>query len=97
MRWKAAAQDQPNAVGTLGRMYSGGQGVTPSWRRARELYKRASELGDPKAVQGMQFLTQAIAAVTSSGKTTSHHPQLGSHIYSRLRIPFRIAGRPPHG
>ena len=28
---KAAAQDHPNAVGTLGVMYFGGKGVAPSW------------------------------------------------------------------
>ena len=32
---KAAAQDQPKAVGQLGTMYSDGQGVTPSFRRTR--------------------------------------------------------------
>ena len=65
---KAAAQDYPTAVGQLGVMYFEGQGAAPSWRRARELYERAIELGDSVAVQNMQNLTQDIAAVTSSGK-----------------------------
>ena len=65
---KAAAQNYPTAVGELGVMYMHGKGVTPSWRRARELYKRAIELGDSKgAVENMQILTECIAAVTSSG------------------------------
>ena len=43
---KAAAQDDPDAVGLLGNMYFDGEsGVTPSWRRARELYQRAIEKG----------------------------------------------------
>ena len=54
---KAAAQDQPNAVGQLGLMYKQGKGVTPSWRRARELYQRAIELGSSTAVKNMQILT----------------------------------------
>ncbi len=62
---KAAAQDQPNAVGALGTMYFDGTGVTPSWRRAREYYKRAIELGNSKAVENMQELTKSIQNVTS--------------------------------
>ena len=65
---KAAAQDDPDAVGALGTMYFEGEGVTPSWRRARELYERAIELGNSVAVQNMQTLTRSIANVTSSGK-----------------------------
>ena len=61
---KAAAQDHPDAVGLLGGMYFEGEGVTPSWRRARELYERAIELGDSKSVEDMQKLTRNIAAVT---------------------------------
>ena len=55
---KAAAQDYPAAVGQLGTMYSDGEGVTPSWRRARELYQRAIELGSSQAVKYMQTLTK---------------------------------------
>ena len=65
---KAAAQDDPKAVGLLGVMHGMGKGVTPSWRRAREHYERAIELGNPQAVQNMLTLTQSIANVTSSGK-----------------------------
>ena len=61
---KAAAQDHPEAVGQLGAMYAEGKGVTPSWRRARELYKRAIELGSSLAVEAMQDLTQDIQAVS---------------------------------
>ena len=52
----------------LGVMYFEGKGVAPSWRRARELYERAIELGNAQAVKNMQTLTQSIANVTSSGK-----------------------------
>ena len=62
---KAAAQDQPNAVGQHGVMYSKGLGVTPSWRRARELYKRAIELGNSEAMTNMQTITESIAEVTN--------------------------------
>ena len=65
---KAAAQDDPNAIGELGTMYFNDDGVNPSWRRARELFERAIELGNPQAVQNMLTLTQSIANVTSSGK-----------------------------
>ena len=61
---KAAAQDYPSAVGELGWMHEHGKGVTPSWRRARELYERAIELGHPKSVKNMQILTQSIQNVS---------------------------------
>ena len=61
---KAAAQDDPDAVGQLGVMYFGGEGVAPSYRRAREHYQRAIELSDQLAVENMQTLTESIAAVT---------------------------------
>ena len=62
---KAAAQDYPNAVGLLGGMYFEGEGVTPSWRRARELYERAIELGNSEAMTNMQTITESIAEVTN--------------------------------
>ena len=65
---KAAAQDDPDAIGLLGVMYSKGKGVIPSWRRARELCERAIELGNSKSVENMQILTQSAAEVTSSQK-----------------------------
>ena len=65
---KAAAQDYPKAVGQIGVMYFDGKGVAPSYRRAREHYQRAIELGNSMAVENMQILTQSIANVTSSGK-----------------------------
>ena len=62
---KAAAQDDPDAVGQLGVMYHEGKGVvTPSFRRARELYQRAIELGNSKAVENMQTLTNNIQNVS---------------------------------
>ena len=45
-------------------MYNNGEGVTPSWRRARELYQRAIELGDSMAVKAMQALTECIQKVS---------------------------------
>ena len=61
---KAAAQDEPHAVGQLGIMYFEGTGVTPSWRRARELYQRAIELGSSQSVENMQHLTKSIQEVS---------------------------------
>ena len=61
---KAAAQDLPGALNSLGVVFDAGKGVTPSWRRARELTKRAIELGDSRAVESMQTLTQSIQNVS---------------------------------
>ena len=61
---KAAAQNHPDAIGTLGVMYENGEGVTPSWRRARELYQRAIELGNSRAVKHMQTLAKVIQKVS---------------------------------
>ena len=61
---KAAAQDRPDAVGQLGVMSLKGEGATPSWRRARELYQRAIELGGSEAVKAMQALTKTIQKVS---------------------------------
>ena len=61
---KAAAQDNPNAVGSLGVMVFEGKGAAPSWRRARELYERAIELGNSTAVEDMQILTEDIQEVS---------------------------------
>jgi len=62
---KAAVQDFPSAVHQLGVMYYEGKGVTSSWRRAREHYARAIELGDSTAMENMQALTKDIQEVTS--------------------------------
>ena len=61
---KAAAQDYLDAVGSLETMYCDGKGMTPSWRRARELYQRAIELGNSNAVKDMQTLTESIPDVS---------------------------------
>ena len=62
---KAAAQNYPEGVSQLGVMcHDGKGGVTPSWRRARELYQRAIELGNSMAVKNMQNLTNSIQNVS---------------------------------
>ena len=61
---KAAAQDHPHAVASLGNMCAVGDGVTPSWRRARELFERSIELGSSVAVENMQTLTESIQNVS---------------------------------
>ena len=61
---KAAAQDSHHAFVQLALMHGHGQGVTPSWRRARELYKRAIELGDSQAVEDMQNFTESVQMVS---------------------------------
>ena len=61
---KAAAQDDPDAVGQLGVCAHDGNGMTPSWRRAREYYQRAIDLGDSQSVKDMQTLTRSIQQVT---------------------------------
>ena len=61
---KAAAQDEPASVSMLGVMYARGDGVTSSYRRARELYQRAIELGDSTAVKNMQIVTEDIQKVS---------------------------------
>ena len=45
-------------------MCADGLGVTPSWRRARELYQRAIELGCSQSVENMQILTKDIQKVS---------------------------------
>ena len=45
-------------------MYHNDKGVSPSWRRARELYQRAIELGHSQSVEYMQYLTQSIQNVS---------------------------------
>ena len=88
---KAAAQDDPSAVGQLGAMYYKGKGVTPSWRRAREYYERAIELGDSIAVKNMQAVTTEIQKVTSrplrpivtrARPHASTHPSFSLHTRS---------------
>ena len=61
---KAAAQDDPDAVGHLGTFYYGGRDVTPSLRRARELWARAIELGSSMTVKNMQAFTPDIQEVS---------------------------------
>ena len=94
---KAAAQDDPDAVGRLGVMYADGEVVAPSFRRAREYYERAIELGNSTAVENMQTLTQSIPNVTSE---RSNHctPSFITHARPHVLPPhLAITGRPPHG
>jgi len=57
-------------------MYEYGHGVTPSWRRAREYYERAIELGSSTAVENMQDLTASIQNVRSRRSNHSTRPLL---------------------
>ena len=75
---KAATQDYPNAVGNLGVCAAQGQGMTPSFRRAREYFQRAIDLGHSETVEAMQDITIIIQQVT-------HCPP---GVRSRLRIPY---------
>jgi len=72
---KAAAQDDPYAINALGAMYFQGKGVTPSWRSALALSKRAIELGYPRAVEHMQTLTVAIQEADPPHGPASGHPR----------------------
>ena len=98
---KAAAQDNPQAVGVLGVMYDDGLGVTPSWRRARELWERSIELGSSEAVENMQTLTQSIAQerVAESHLTPPPAPKdvrINTHFFhpmsSRRLLPSWTSG-----
>ena len=68
---KAAAQNDPYAVCEIGSMYYQGEGVAPSWRRTREYYQMAVELGSAQGAKNMQKLSRSIAAVTN-GPLISH-------------------------
>ena len=89
---KAAAQDLPNAVAELGWMYGNGRGVAPSWRRAREQYERAIELGSPKGVWNMQTLTENIQTVTNERAKPQSPAELVRNIHP---IPFPTHSLPP--
>ena len=67
---KAAAQDQPDAVGELGFMYARGDGVTPSWRRARQYMERSVKLRCFKSETNLQNLTGDIQHVMPSIHST---------------------------
>ena len=74
---KAAAQDYPKAVGSLADMYTGQCGaVTPSLRRARELYRRAIELGSFESVKAMQDLNTVIQAVMNEPRKQPLRPAI---------------------
>ena len=83
---KATAQDDPEAACTLGTMYYNGAGVTPSWRRAREYFTRAIELGNSQAMQNMQTLTKEIQEVMS---------ERSNHL-ATSRTPPDVSTTPPH-
>jgi len=88
---KAAAQDDPNAVAMLGTMCLEGKSVTPSWRRAREYWERAIELGISQVVEDMQNFTTYIQQVTSR---RSNHFALSSSLVRDLTLPPPTP--PPH-
>ena len=73
---KAAAQDEPEAVGELGFMAACGQAQQPSWRRAREHWQRAIDLGEQQAQVEMQGLREEIQKVSRSH--AGNHPGLTS-------------------
>ena len=86
---KAAAQDYPAAVDTLADMYMGGLGgVTPSFRRARELCRRAIDLGHSRSVEHMQELNGLIQEVTSRVNSRSAAPSLVRDITHRTIAPL---------
>ena len=62
---KAVAQDHPEAIDLLGDLHFIGRGVPPSYRRARQHYESAIELGCSEAVLSMQRFTRNVAEVTS--------------------------------
>ena len=93
---KAAAQDRPDAVGTLGAMYCIGQGVTPSWRRAQEYTERGIELGDSRATQNMQDFAEIFQEVTSQQSNHSTPSPLVHDITSNFTVlSFSRTHRPP--
>ena len=63
---KAAAQNHPNAVCQLGFMAHESLGQTPSWRRAREHYQRAIDLGNKHGPGNMETLERNIQKVGRS-------------------------------
>ena len=64
-----------------------GRGVTPSYRRARELYKRAIELGCSQAVKNMQNLTECIQKVSYTSRLFHHLPYRESSLISFAPVP----------
>ena len=77
---KAAAQDDRDAVNSLGGCAFEGNGMTPSWRRAREYYQRAIDLGDSEAVKSMHILTswiQEVAHCPLGSQGAPSHPVWG--------------------
>ena len=60
----AAAQDRPAALVAVGCMVEVGDGAPPSWRRAREYFQRAINLGHPRSAEYMQSLNKKIQQVT---------------------------------
>ena len=93
---KAAAQDEPLATEALGTMYSFGEGVTPSFRRAREYYERALELGDSVAVKSMQSFTKGVQMVTSRRSNPFSPPSVlpdpaVPHTHKSLRSHAQLA------
>ena len=71
----------------LGYMYHRGNGVTPSWRRAREYCKRASQLGNSKARRNMDAMICDIQKVIVSPKVHVYHSIVHSFVTARSTPP----------
>ena len=63
---KAAAQDDPAACNNLAFMAVRAQGQAPSWRRARDYWQRAVDLGHAQASENMQPVADLIRQVANT-------------------------------
>ena len=63
---KAAAQDDRQSLVNAGQMFFAGLSLPPSWRRAREYWQRAIDLGSEEAKELMQSVNRNIQEVTRS-------------------------------
>lgn len=71
---QAAAQENPDGLAWLGEMYEAGTGVEQNITRARELYQRASELGNEYAAGRLEALGDSLTSnnVQASGYTPAN-------------------------
>ena len=60
MEWyqKAASQNMPNAINSIGYMYEYGQGVAEDKNEAIKWYKRAAALNNKEAKKNLERLRQ---------------------------------------
>ena len=92
---KAAAADDPDAVGQLGYMCEEGFGQTPSFRRARQYYERAAELGESRAKLDVYRLTQFIAVRGGLPRGERAHSSLAPRSTPPYVDPFPSAPPSP--